>query len=520
MRLEVFCTDRMGLTRELLDLLVLYHIDLRGIEISTAGRIYLHFPAIDFELFRQLMADIRRIDGVTDVKSVPFMPSERSGNAMRAILESLTEPVLSFDLKGRIDLVNYAATQLFELSEQTLCQQPVGNVIDEFNAPQWFEGNEIAEFSKRVVIQHQDYLITVTPVYLVEDESTLLTGGVIVLKSMAKMGQQLHNFAQQSDNAFDMLVAESTKMYQIIEQAKQYAKLDIPLLITGETGTGKDVLARACHQYSHRRDKPFLALNCAALPEDVAESELYGYAAGAYPNAVEGKKGFFEQANGGTVLLDEIGEMSSGMQVRLLRFLNDGTFRRVGEDQEVHVDVRVICATQKNLYQLVQQGSFREDLYYRLSVLTLPIPPLRERAQDILPLAELFVADISDKQGRRKPQISSEAQMLLRQYQWPGNTRQLKNTLYRAVIQSKGEMLTPEYIDLPEMAPSVGLDESNMEGTLDEIIKRFECSVLHYLYHDYPSTRKLAKRLGVSHTAIANKLREFNIGGKSTVPDE
>lgn len=207
------------------------------------------------------------------------------------------------------------------------------------------------------------------------------------------------------------------------------------------------------------RQKPFLALNCAALPDEVAESELFGHAPGAYPNALEGKKGFFEQATGGTVLLDEIGEMSPRMQAKLLRFLNDGTFRRVGEEHEVRVDVRVICATQKNLIDLVQRGLFREDLYYRLNVLTPQPAALRERTQDIMPLTELFVARFADEQGMPRPKLALELSAFLSQYGWPGNVRQLKNAVYRALTQLQGYELRPQDIVLPEFEAEMALGD-------------------------------------------------------------
>ena len=233
----------------------------------------------------------------------------------------------------------------------------------------------------------------ITPVYLQdENDQHVLTGAVVMLRSTIRMGRQLQNVAAQDVSAFSQIVAVSPKMKHVVEQAQKLAMLSAPLLITGDTGTGKDLFAYACHQASPRAGKPYLALNCASIPEDAVESELFGH-------APEGKKGFFEQANGGSVLLDEIGEMSPRMQAKLLRFLNDGTFRRVGEDHEVHVDVRVICATQKNLVELVQKGMFREDLYYRLNVLTLNLPPLRDCPQDIMPLTELFVARFADEQG-------------------------------------------------------------------------------------------------------------------------
>lgn len=229
----------------------------------------------------------------------------------------------------------------------------------------------------------------------------------------------------------------------------------------------------------------------------------------------KGKKGFFEQANGGSVLLDEIGEMSPRMQAKLLRFLNDGTFRQVGEDHEVHVDVRVICATQKNLVELVQKGVFREDLYYRLNVLTLNLPPLRDCPQDIMPLTELFVARFADEQGVPRPKLAADLNTVLTRYAWPGNVRQLKNAIYRALTQLDGYELRPQDILLPDYdAATVAVGEDAMEGSLDEITSRFERSVLTQLYRNYPSTRKLAKRLGVSHTAIANKLREYGLSQK------
>lgn len=301
-------------------------------------------------------------------------------------------------------------------------------------------------------------------------------------------------------------------MKQVVDQARKLAMLNAPLLITGDTGTGKDLLAHACHLASPRADKPYLALNCASIPEDVVESELFGHAPGAYANAHEGKKGFFEQANGGSVLLDEIGEMSPRMQAKLLRFLNDGTFRRVGEEHEVHVDVRVICATQKNLVELVQKGAFREDLYYRLNVLTLNLPPLRDRPQDIMPLTEMFVARFADEQGVPRPKLASDLGSVLTRYGWPGNVRQLKNAIYRALTQLEGYELRPQDILLPDFdAAALPVGEEAMEGSLDDITRRFERSVLTQLYRSYPSTRKLAKRLGVSHTAIANKLREYGL---------
>ncbi|MEQ2024654.1 transcriptional regulator TyrR [Xenorhabdus szentirmaii] len=520
MRLEVTCQDRIGLTRELLDLLVLRNIDLKGIEISPARRIYLNFTQIDFNTFRLLMAEIRRINGVIDVRTVAFMPSEKEHRAMWMLLESVPDPIFSIDMKGYIDLANPAALALFGLSKDKANQKNIAHLISSYNFLRWLESEHHQQHSAHLSIKGHDYKMDIIPMQLTDENQVVrCVGAVIMLHSSVHAETPQRKTIVNDHKAFEGIIAVSPKMVHVVEQARKMAMLDVPLLLIGETGTGKDEFAKACHLRSARGEQPFLGLNCASMPDDVVESELFGYAAGAYPNALESKKGFFEQANGGTVLLDEIGEMSPQMQIKLLRFLNDGTFRRVGEDNEVKVDVRIICATQKNLIELVQKGEFREDLYYRLNVLTMTLPPLRERQADIMPLTDYFLTRFSKEQGIEKPKYSPDLEAFLCGYHWPGNVRQLRNAIYHALTQLESHILRPQDIQLPELETEMAFNEDILVGSLDEISKRFERSVLTRLYRHYPSTRKLAKRLGVSHTAIANKLREYGLSGKKHATD-
>jgi transcriptional regulator of aroF, aroG, tyrA and aromatic amino acid transport len=336
---------------------------------------------------------------------------------------------------------------------------------------------------------------------------------LFILQSIDYLKKRLSKIKVVGGHAFDIFATESLVMQKLIAQAKAFSIQREPLLISGETGTGKDLLANACHQYSPRGDQTFLALNCAAMPDDVVESELYGHAAGAYPGAIENKKGFFEQANGGSVLLDGIDEMSFQMQTKLLRFINDGYFRRVGDDDEVYVDVRIICATKVDLAELVEQGKFRKDLYYRLNVLSLNLPSLQERKDDIALLTHIFVNEFANKQGIIPPTVDDNVIDYLTGYSWPGNVRQLKNILYSALAQLTSPILTVKDIMLPTSTTSKLSWVSNIENkTLDQMTKQFEKEILLKLYGQFPSSRKLAKRLGVSHTAIANKLRDYGIG--------
>ncbi|WP_085247439.1 sigma 54-interacting transcriptional regulator [Gilliamella mensalis] len=361
--------------------------------------------------------------------------------------------------------------------------------------------------------QDDDTIIVLNSQHFLLQKTIGSSKTIFILQSIDYLKKRLAKIKVVGSHAFDIFATQSLVMQKLIAQAKAFSMQREPLLISGETGTGKDLLANACHQYSPRGDQTFLALNCAAMPDDVVESELYGHAAGAYLGAIENKKGFFEQANSGSVLLDGIDEMSFQMQTKLLRFINDGYFRRVGDDNEVYVDVRIICATKVDLAKLVEQGKFRKDLYYRLNVLSLNLPSLQERKDDIALLAHIFVNEFANKQGITPPTIDHNVIDYLTHYSWPGNVRQLKNILYSALAQLTLPILTVKDIVLPTSTTSQLSWVSNIENkTLDEMTKQFEKEILLKLYGQFPSSRKLAKRLGVSHTAIANKLRDYRIG--------
>lgn len=314
-------------------------------------------------------------------------------------------------------------------------------------------------------------------------------------------------FKFDPQHPFSCFVTHSESMKNTVENAQRFAMFDVPLLIQGETGTGKDLLAKACHYQSLRREHKFIAVNCAGLPDEDAESEMFGRKVGEDETI-----GFFEYADGGTVLLDGIAEFSLSLQAKLLRFLTDGSFRRVGEEKEHHANVRVICTAQMPLNQLVEQGKVRADLFHRLNVLTLNVPPLRERIADIEPLTEGFLQEISESLNIQKPTFDRQFLVYLQQYNWQGNVRELYNTLYRACSLAKDNRLTIENLNLRLPSNTLISIEEFEKQTLDEIIGRYEAQILRAFYREFPSTRKLAQRLGVSHTAIANKLRQYRIG--------
>ena len=402
--------------------------------------------------------------------------------------------------------INQVAIDLFELPEKLLQNTADYQYLIDYQKIFRLDTNlSLKDLSNiKIVINQQYYFLQ-----LVDNAERFL----FVIQPVNYLKNNLIRKDVVNSQSFDIFIKNSLAMQKLIKQAKAFSLQSEPLLISGSTSSGKDLLALACHQYSQRGDQIFLGLNCAAMPDEVVESELYGHAPGAYPGAIDGKKGFFEQANGGSVLLDGIDEMSYRMQTKLIRFINDGSFRRVGDDNEVSVDVRIICATKVDLLSLVKQGKFREDLYYRLNVLPLSLPNLKDRREDIIELALYFINQFANKHGILAPELTEEAKAVLLNYSWPGNVRELKNILYSALAQLNGKQITENDLILPKAADNnLYLDNENIEGkTLDEMTKHFEKQILQQLYQTYPSSRKLSKRLGISHTAVANKLREYGI---------
>ncbi|GIV61475.1 MAG: sigma-54-dependent Fis family transcriptional regulator [Rhodothermaceae bacterium] len=240
------------------------------------------------------------------------------------------------------------------------------------------------------------------------------------------------------------IIGQSPALLRELDRARQVAPTDITVLIEGESGVGKELFAQAIHELSPRRHKPLVVVNCGAIPEGLIESELFGNEKGAYTGAVERRSGYFEQADGGTIFLDEIGEMPLAAQVRLLRVLETGTFSRVGSSTLLKTDVRVIAATNKDLAREVEAGRFREDLYYRLSTVILRIPPLRERGEDILLIFDYFLHRFAQKYNSSHKRLSEDARELLLRYRWPGNVRELRNVAEQAVVLHRGDVLTAE----------------------------------------------------------------------------
>lgn len=336
-----------------------------------------------------------------------------------------------------------------------------------------------------------------------------------VRRVVQEVAQGLQSRGPETGRGFEGILGDNPLMTRVFETVRRVAPTSATVLITGENGTGKELVARAIHRLSPRRERPFVALNCAALSEGVLESELFGHERGAFTGAAKSREGKFEYADGGTLFLDEVGDMPLTVQVKLLRVIQEREIIRVGSNRSIKVDVRLVAATNKDLAAEIQQGRFREDLYWRIKVVTLHLPPLRERRDDIPALVQAFLADAARTQGRPLPLVDEDAMLALCSHSWPGNVRQLQNTVETMMLLSDGERVRlsdlPPEIALPAESPSRALTVVSADGpamTLDQ----WERELIRVNLQRHSGNRtRVAKALGISERTLYRKLREYGI---------
>mgnify|MGYP000439312922 FL=1 len=524
MRVKIQSTDRLGISQEILTVFAQQAWNVKVVEVST------EFTFVHLEQSSLFLHDIRdcleKVEGIINIEEVAFLPTEQRENHLRTLLDRIPDPIIDIDNQGVILAVNSATQKLLESKEKM--KEVVGlsieNYIDQSYKSLLTEKINTLSLS----FKGKPYLADVTPVkssLLASDTQTM--GAMITLRSMTSIGRQLSLIQNYHEQSADNIIGKSASITLLKEQSERFSKLDLPVLISGETGTGKELIAKVLHQSSSRANSPFLAINCAALPEHLLESELFGYSAGAFTGAKKsGKPGLIELAEGGSIFLDEIAEMSIYLQAKLLRFLQDFSYRRVGGTKELHANVRVISASHQNLGNLISEKLFREDLYYRLNVLNLDLPPLRERVEDILLLSKHFIENAAKQVEQsitdmtKAPQLSEQGLLILQAYRWPGNIRQLQNVLFSVVALNTTSVIEAEAIT--EALAKFSQEGNQLHSDDDEpgslavkdwasAQEDFEENLLLQLYPLFPTTRKLAERLNVSHNKVAMKLRKYGI---------
>ncbi len=434
------------------------------------------------------------------------------------ILDNLKEGIIAHDLNRRIFFFNREAERITGYSRSEVLNT---DCHDAFGEPfcgercLFREGDtfvpDTAEYPVTLVTKDGETRNVEMSVSKMRDENDAVFGVIAFIKDVTDLVQ----FQLRTGNltGYSNIIGRDPKMIQVFQQIRDLAGYDYPVHVSGETGTGKELVAEAVHAGSRRAGAPFVPINCGALPEGLIESELFGHVKGAFTGAIRDKKGRFELADGGSILLDEVAELSKEMQVKLLRFLQTGRFEKVGGEQTVSVNVRIISATNSDLKEEVKNKNFREDLYYRLNVIPIHLPPLRDRKNDIPLLVDYFLKQFNEQPESKNIGITAEAISLMMDYEWPGNVRQLQNFLQYAIVKSSGHYIRPE--DLP-MEIGALQPHQKRRGPAKKL--NFE-SVAAALEKTGYNKAKAARLLGVGRATLYRFLNEHPDAETETADD-
>lgn len=432
----------------------------------------------------------------------------------RIILNCISDGVLTIDLLGNIQYVNKAMQELLGYPEADL----VGKRCDRFIRSNICVSEDCilrrSLATKENISNYETFIINSegrrVPVNintdLLYDESGNLIGIVEVFRDISQLKELRERLTEVYQ--FDNIITKDRRMKEILAILPSVAQSKSTVLIQGESGTGKELIAKAIHNNSPRKDRPFIAVNCAAIPESLIESELFGHVKGAFTGAHQDRVGRFELAHQGTIFLDEIAEMSLSTQAKLLRVIQEERFERVGGSKTVAVDVHIIAATNKNLLKAVKEGHFREDLYYRISVFPVTLPPLRERKEDIPLLITHFIDKFNKETGKTINNIAPQAMKVFMNYIYPGNIRELRNIIEHAFVCSRGNTILSEHLPRELIYTEERLEIAPEGSSLNRVEKEWILSVLEKSMWRY---QEAAKRLGISRTTLWRKLKAYGL---------
>jgi len=525
--------DIMGLNLKLLTLKEDWHdqshyIEKKLIEIKEQNYHWVVGDTISVKIAKQLGMNALLIRSGKEALTQAILEAERVAQVRKqeiektkhieSIINFAYDGIIGIDKRGIIDTFNPRAEEIFEKKAYKVIGKNIKEILPTMDLLKVIhKGYE--EKDKMWTIGDKKIVANIIPIKI-NNEIVRVVATLHRISQIQKMEQrireELYLKGHVAENTFEDIIGQSPAIAQAKEEAENYAQVDSPLLIYGETGTGKELFAQAIHNTSPRKNNPFLAFNCAAIPESLLESELFGYVGGAFTGAKkEGKMGLFEQAHKGTIFLDEIGEISPDIQARLLRVIQERKVRRVGDDKLTPVDVRVIVSTNKDLYQLVEKKKFREDLYYRINVLNLNLPPMWERREDVPLLVNFFIKKHRQRLKKAIGGISAEGIQILENYIWPGNVRQLENIVERLMVRTQEDYIRTSLVreimnSLPGNKLGLNRDDvsksdmsipliGNLEGIERSIIKRV-------VQEEKGNKAAAAKRLGIGRTTLWRKL--------------
>jgi len=511
-RWMVKTTDRVGMIQDVVQVFCREGVSISSMEVST-GRIFIKFHVnTASKLETILKRDLRYHSDIIDIIDIDLQPCEQREKELQAVLETANDGIIGLDNEGTVRYINSAAASLLYVKQEEAVGQQIKKLTGantqllELLQGHSFDNQQMLTDTSRGILH---YVCSGRPI---RNEDNQIIGAVATLKSMKAAQKLVHSMIKSQTFGFNDIIRVSSAMEHVINIAQRVAISDCTVLVRGESGTGKELFARAIHEASTRNGQPFVPINCAALPETLLESELFGYEEGAFSGAKKGgKMGLFEAAHHGTLFLDEIGELSLILQGKLLRAIQEGVIRRVGSNRHIPIDVRIIAATNRNLEEMVETKMYRQDLYYRINVIPITIPPLRKRPEDVSLLLKYFLAKYCLELNKNL-EFSQAAYNLLISYEWPGNVRELQNVVLRAIhLTVEGDIEITNLLITGEINLDNGNNLAEVENNLKKTIDHTEKAILEKALQKYGSARGAAREVGLSHTAVLNKIRRYKL---------
>lgn len=522
LKLELIFKDRVGIVADISALIAQQGLNIVSMEVirkEDMANVYVEAENGNGASERHDVFELlARIPDLIEIRFIDTLPQEERENRFRVVLDNISDGVVSIDKEGRVTTINQMALTALDRKADEVLDRDVNLLnLPDHTILNCLLGKSFFNVKKDLIADkgRVQYLATGRAI---RDSRGHIIGAVEIAKDVQEIKKLAQSISDPGEIVFGDIIGRHPAITAAISFARKIAGTDSIISIRGASGTGKELFARAIHTASGRKGA-FVPINCAALPEQLLESELFGYARGAFTGGRrEGKAGLFEIARDGTIFLDEIAEMPLSFQAKILRVIQDKFIRRIGGSKEIRIDTRILTATNRNLEQRVEQKKFRQDLYYRINVLPIHIPPLKERADDIPLLVEHFLFQLGSKLGKNVQSATPEAQDKLLRHDWPGNVRELKNVVERAAILCDSDLIDDSFILFsheigqtinPAACQPVATDPE--ARPLREALADYEIRIINDTLAVSRSIREAARRLGISHTALLNKLKKFRI---------
>ncbi|SLM32484.1 PAS modulated sigma54 specific transcriptional regulator, Fis family [Desulfamplus magnetovallimortis] len=519
-KLKLRFKDRMGIVADISTTLAGSGFNIISMDVDRKedeAHVYTEIENITKKIDKEALSHIfDEIQSFMEFQFIDILPQEEKANRFRVVLDNMSDGVVSIDKDGNITTINQVASAIFMQTPESLVGKHIKSLdLSHYEILESLKGKKVNNAKQNLITDsgRYQYISTCKPI---RDSSGRIIGAVEIAREMHEIRKLARSISQEMEGiSFGDIIGNTEAIKEAIAFAQKIAATDVTVAIHGASGTGKELFASAIHTESNRKG-PYIPINCAALPEQLLESELFGYVGGAFTGGKkEGKAGLFETANQGTVFLDEIAEMPMGSQAKLLRLLQEKAVRRIGGTREIPVNARIITATNKNLDQLVKQNKFREDLYYRINVLPIHIPPLKHRKEDIPLLLEHFFFRLFMRLGKKVPPLTPYALEKLVQHDWPGNVRELKNVIERAAFISRGTTIDKDAIlfshELSNHHENIVHSQNRTIEPIKEQVAELEKRIIVDALKNLKTVRKSALALGISHPALLKKMKKYDI---------